>query len=253
MGANADIPSLNLLERLDLALAARAVTSVPDVAGLTEGQRLPSPPTTAAKHWVSGILGLRGLLVHPDDVERITGSEKFEEANEHQKYLLIRGMCAVHSRLEDLVGKGITPDGWSIVELFEKFTSGVARFRNNTLRRDMPWDSILYVNYPQCDDLKDCLDSFHLANSFTDIKVRFQNLHPVRQAFRVMWHFGRLAPFPDFNLSMSWVAMNLYLISTGYPAITPQGEDRELIHRLMTGPVPVRITPFEARLLGQCE
>ena len=89
MGANANIPSLNLLERLDLALAARAVTSVPDVAGLTEGQRLPSPPTTAAKHWVSGILGLRGLLVHPDDVERITGSEKFEDLRLLEAQLLL--------------------------------------------------------------------------------------------------------------------------------------------------------------------
>ena len=36
----------------------------------------------------------------------------------------------------------------------------------------------------------------------------FDELHPVRQAPRLMWRFARIAPFPDFNLVMSFVLMN---------------------------------------------
>jgi hypothetical protein len=109
------------------------------------------------------------------------------------------------------------------------------------------------VNYPAIDDLNARLDNFHRGNCYTDLALRFESLHPARQAFRVMWHFGRIAPFPDFNLSMAWVAMNLYLLSAGYPGITPERNDRELLHRLMTGPAPTRVTPLETRLLSQFE
>ena len=136
-----------------------------------------------------------------------------------------------------------------VVDMFKEFTRGVARFRNNTLRRDLPWDAILFVDYPACGNVSDCLDAFHRGNFYTDLGLRFENLHPVRQAFRILWLFARISPFPDFNLTMAWVAMNMYLAECGYPMLAPRHEDRERLHRMIGGPVPRKVVAFESRLL----
>ena len=74
-------------------------------------------------------------------------------------------------------------------------------------------------------------------------------MHPVRQSFRVLWRFARLAPFPDFNLVMAFVAMNAHLLAQGYPMVRPLAGDRELLVHLVSGPPPLRHGTFESRLL----
>jgi hypothetical protein len=253
MVADQETPRLNLLQRLDLALATRVAATPPLVTDLTRGIGLPDPPAVDVAVWVSGLLGLRGLLVRPEDVAAVIAGEPCRFEEDRHEYCLISGLHRVHARMLRWRRDGRAPDGWSMVELFKEFTRDVPRFRNNQVRKDAPWDAILYVKYPDSDKLPAILDSFNRDNAYMDHSVRFDNLHPVRQSFRMMWHFARIAPFPDFNITMSWVAMNLYLLHCGYPMFTPVREDRERLHRMLTGPVPLRILSFETRLLDSLE
>jgi hypothetical protein len=147
--------------------------------------------------------------------------------------------------------EGQPPDGWHLAEQFKLFSRGVVRFRRNSLRRDLPWDAILYVKYPEAEKVRGLLDSFNLDVCYGDNPLRFQRAHPVRQAFRIMWRLARIAPFPDFNLVMAFVAMSEYLLYKGYPLFCPEPEDRALLHRMVSGPVPSRMMRFESRLLGR--
>lgn len=253
MVADQETPRLNLLQRLDLALASRVAEAPPRVTDLTRGKGLPEPPAVDVSEWISGLLGLRGLLVRPEDAAAVIQGEPCRFEEDRHEYNLISGLNRVYDRMLQWRKEGRAPDGWLMVELFKEFTRDVARFRNNQMRKDSPWDAILYVKYPDSENLSVYLDNFNRENAYTDNSVRFNNLHPVRQSFRVMWHFARIAPFPDFNITMSWVAMSLYLLHAGYPMIAPCREDRERLHRMLTGPVPLRIVSFETRLLELIE
>lgn len=249
MGADAETPPLNLLQRVDLALARRVATSTLQVQELTRGIGLPVPPPVDPNAWIAGVLGLRGLLIHEQDVAAVIAGDESRYDPDCHEHNLIAGMARVYECLLQRADPCRAPDGWLMVELFKEFTRDVKRFRNNFTRRDMPWDAILYVNHPKHDDVSACLDSFRLENYYTDNSLRFKSLHPVRQSFRVMWHFARIAPFPDFNLTMAWVALNLYLLHCGYPMLLAERDDRERLYRLITGPVPLRITTLESRML----
>lgn len=249
MGADSETPPLNLLQRVDLALARRVATTKLQVQELTRGVGLPAPPRVDPNAWIAGVLGLRGLLICEQDVAAVIAGEELRYEPDHHEYNLIAGMARVYERLLLLAEQCRAPDGWLMVDLFKEFTRDVARFSNNFTRRDMPWDAILYVDHPPCEDIPACLDSFRLENHYTDNSIRFENLHPVRQSFRVMWHFARIAPFSDFNLSMAWVALNFYLLHRGYPMLVAEREDRERLHKLMTGPVPLRVAALESRML----
>jgi hypothetical protein len=126
----------------------------------------------------------------------------------------------------------------------------VRRFRNNALRSDPPWDGVLYVPHPAPGELPALLDTFDAGHSYRDHPAVFASLHPVRQSFRVLWRFARLAPFPDLNLPMAWLAMCGHLLGKGYPLLVPEPSDRELVLRLVSGPPPLRMTRWEARLLA---
>lgn len=254
MATDQDTPIPNVLQRLDLALAMRVADAPPLVDDLTQGLGLPVVPSADRRDWVAGMLGLRGLLVHTDDVQAVIDGDAGRFDPGHHEYALIDGLLRVRRRLAELdIGVSMAPDGWVLMDLFKEFVSNVARFRNNFMRRDTPWDAILYVKYPDSVNLEQYLDNFNIDNSYMDNTVRFENLHPVRQAFRVMWHFARIAPFPDFNITMAWVAMDMYLLHAGYPMIIPQRGDREILHRMMSGPVPLKIRFLERRLLGILE
>lgn len=254
MAANQDTPRLNILQRLDLALALRVADAPPLVMELTEGLGLPAVPAVDRLEWVAGLLGLRGLRVRSEEVQAVIDGDPGRFDPEHHEYALIDGMLQVHQRLvEPGANFSPPPDGWTLMELFKQFVGKVARFRNNHIRKDTPWDAVLYVKYPESKDLTDCLDNFHRDNAYMDNSVRFENLHPVRQAFRVLWHFARIAPFPDFNLTMAWVAMDMFLCHSGYPMLVPEHGDRERLHRMMTGPVPLRIRDLEYRMLAGLE
>ncbi len=242
---------LSFLERLDVSLASRWVSGsmdAPAVHTLTEGSGLPEVPTVDPRRWISSVLGLRGLLVHPEDVDAVLSGRDCRYTELQHEHAMIRGLGRVLRVIHQHASQGRAPDGWHLAQLFKVFSRGVSRFRNNSLRRDMPWDAILYVTYPAPERVRSLLDDFNLDACYGDHPLRFCNMHPVRQAFRLLWRLARIAPFPDFNLVMAFVAMSEYLLYSGYPLFCPEPEDRAMLHRLVSGPIPNRIMRFESRM-----
>ncbi len=244
----------NLLQRLDLALATQLANAGEDVLTAAEHhQEWLFRSETGDNTWVAATLGLRGLAIRAADVADVLGGRPGRFRRRHQEHALIFGMQSVLQMVRDRAAQGTPPDGWFLVELFKVLTADVARLRRNSLRGDHPWDGLLYVNYPEPAQLKSLLDSFTQAKSFRDVPGRFLSLHPVRQSFRILWRFARLCPFPDFNIPMSFVAMNAYLLAKGYPLVTPLAEDRELFAKVISGPPPLRLVQLESRLLQRVE
>ena len=244
----------SLLEQLDLALVDRLAGSDEDV--LTAVQRHQEQllrSETADEKWVAATLALRGLAIRPGDVADALAGRAGRFRRRHQEHALIFGMQSVLQMVRDRAARGVPPDGWFLVELFRVLTADIARFRKNTVRGDHPWDGMLYMNYPQPKQLKGLLDSFTEANSYLDIRARFLSLHPVRRSFRILWRFARMAPFPDFNIPMAFLAMNAYLIAKGYPLMTPEAGDRHMFAKVISGPPPLRLVQYESRLLRQVE
>ena len=126
----------------------------------------------------------------------------------------------------------------------------VARFRNNSLRRDLPWDALPDVRYPEPDRLQGLVDGFHVANHYGDREDPFAELHPVRQAVRMFWRIGRIAPFPDFNLTMAFLVMNAHLRRLGYPLFRAEPGDRRRFQDLVRSAVPLKCLFVEQRLLA---
>ena len=89
----------------------------------------------------------------------------------------------------------------------------------------------------------------HPEAGFGENSAAFEVLHPVRRALRVMWRLARIAPFPDYNLSMSFAVGCSYLLSHGYPLLVLETGDRGLLERLIRSGAPKRATRFELRLL----
>jgi len=241
-----------LLERLDLALATRMAHRA-ELVDLRRAEawseKWMGPPAAAPAHLIAGLLGLRGLAVTEADAAAILAGGTGRHRREDQEYRLTVGLRGALARIVEHTGDGRMPDGWFMVELFRTFAGELPRFRNNTLRRDLPWDTILYVTYPKPGQVRSLLDTFDQAHAFRDFPALFRSLHPVRQSFRILWRLARIAPFPDFNLVMAFVAMNAALHARGYPMLAPRREDRALLNRLVSGPPPRRIARFEARLL----
>lgn len=250
-----DLPQArhSLLERLDVAIASRLSQGANprDLATSAHSfqARLFEQQAEDAR-FIASLLRLRGFIVMDDDAAHVLSRHRSRFRPNDQEWLLIRGLTDVLQMVRDRASQGIPPDGWFLVELFKVMTRGVARFRNNVLRQDQPWDAVLYVRYPAPGDLRFLLDTFNGAHRYRD-RPFFDKLHPVRQACRVLWRFCRIAPFPDFNQLMAWVAMNAYLLSKGYPMLVPEQRDRELLTRLVGGPAPKRLVQFESRLLAQ--
>ncbi len=244
----------NLLERLDLALVDQLAGAGEDVVQAAQAQQEQMLRSeTGDDNWVAATLALRGLAVRSTDVADVLAGRPGRFRRRHQEHALIFGMQSVLQMIRDRGARGIPPDGWFMAELFKVLTADVARFRKNTLREDHPWDGLLYVSYPQPKRLKGLLDSFTEANSYLDIPARFLSLHPVRRSFRILWRFARMAPFPDFNLLMSFLGMNAYLIANGYPLMASMAGDRELFAKVIAGPPPLRLVQCESRLLRQVE
>jgi hypothetical protein len=245
-----------LVERLDLALAARVAQradlvdprAVEAWADGALGQGITEPAA-----WVARVLLLRGIVVTYDEAAAILAGDSNRYRPDDQEYRLTVGLHRVLQRIGAQAAAGQEADGWFLVELFRLLVGELPRFRNNTLRRDLPWDSVLYVPYPQPGEVRALLDTFDAAHAFRDFPPLFESLHPVRQAFRILWRFARIAPFPDFNLLMGFVAMNAWLLARGYPMVSPDRGDRLMLNRLIGGPPPRRILRFEARLLAAVE
>jgi hypothetical protein len=254
MGFEPQTPTLTYLERLDLALASRIVPraeqfdlqAAPETWAhlLIDVSNRPRP----AAGLVCGHLELRGIDLRLSEVQSVLHGRHGRYHPEHQEYAFIQGMARCLSLMNERARAQRTPDGEFAVELFRAFAGDLARFKNNWLRRDMPWDGLLHVPYPDAGDVPSLLGQFDETACYRDVPARFLALHPVRQSFRVLWRAARVAPFPDFNLLMAFLLMNAYLMAKGYPAITPMPGDRELLTRALAGPPPSRLSVFEARL-----
>lgn len=250
---NADAqPEPSLLERIDLALASHLVTGVGHSEPLATAQRVfdvvrrPAPGDAA---FVASLLRLRGFVVTDEDAASVIHGTPGRLSAVTQEYRLIRGLCECLRLVRARATDGKPPDGWFLVDLWRAMTADLPRFRNNELRRGPPWDAVLYVNYPSPDELRFLLDTFDSARHYRDQPLAFLAQHPIRQGFRLMWRFARIAPFPDFNLVIAWLAMNAWLQTKGYPLLAADQGDQGLMARLVGGPPPTKIVQFESRLL----
>ncbi len=248
-------PTLTHLERLDLALAARIVPLAARLDTKAAPEAFPRIATAEpmrqrpAAVLVCGLLELRGLELSLADVQDVLSGRAGRFQSPHQEAEFVLGLSRCLAMVSARAQSGVPPDGAFARELFQAFSHRIPRFRNNVLRRDMPWDGLLYLTYPPAADVASLLASFDGANCYRDVRARFSGLHPVRQSFRLLWRFARIAPFPDFNQLMAFLLMNTYLLVHGYPAVPPASGDRELLRRVIVGPPPTRLLEFEARLV----
>ena len=247
-------PTRPILDRADLTLAQR-------LAGATQAGEDDWLAVAHSYHdrlyradsqdprFMAALLRLRGFSVQDEDAVDVLQGTSTRLAPACQESQLLFGLVDVLQMIRDRASLGTPPDGWFQVEVFKVMTRGLARFRNNALRVDQPWDGVLYVNHPRSKDLTSVLDKFDYAHRYRDLPAFFDRLHPLRQGFRILWRFARIAPFPDLNVPMSWLAMCGWLLSRGYPMLMPVVKDRALLARLLSGPPPLRVVQWESRLL----
>jgi hypothetical protein len=253
---NADQNQLSMLERIDLALATRMVGSAGDDEPIAVAQRVLDGvrrPTPGDISFLAALLRLRGLVIDDADAACVLEGRPGRLSPLTQEHRLLRGLQSVLQLIRDRAAEGRAPDGWFMVELFRAMTADLPRFRNNDLRRGPPWDALLYVSYPTPEQLPPILDTFDQARCYRDLPMVFHSLHPVRQGFRLMWRFARIAPFPDFNVVMAWLGMNAWLQAKGFPLLSPERGDQMLMSRLLSGPPPSKIVQLEGRLLSAFE
>jgi hypothetical protein len=249
---NQDEAQLSLLERVDLALASRMVGDPAREELLAKAQlvldtvRRPAPTDA---EFIAALLRLRGFVIDDDDARAVFSGRPGRLSPIAQEHRLLGGLRECLRLVRKRASDGHAPDGWFMVDLFRALTAELPRFRNNELRQGPPWDSLMYVTYPAPDQLAPILDTFDAARSFRDVPTVFQRLHPVRQGFRILWRFARVAPFPDFNLVMAWLGMSAWLQAKGFPLLMPERGDQQLLVKLVGGPPPSKVLQFEGRLL----
>ncbi|MFN3243463.1 MAG: hypothetical protein ACE37K_18310 [Planctomycetota bacterium] len=248
--------NLSMLERADLALASRLVGEGVEedlIAGaqrVLDGIRRPSPSDA---EFVISLLRLRGFVLDDADAEDVLAGRESRMSPLTQEYRLLRGLQKCLRMIRQRASQSVPPDGWFLVDLFRTMTAELPRFRNNDLRRSPPWDALLYVNYPSPDQLRFLVDSFDCKRCYRDAPIVFNGMHPVRQGFRLMWRWARIAPFPDFNAVIAWLGMNAWLHAKGFPLLRAEQGDQQFLSKLLSGPPPSKIVQFEARLVAAFE
>ena len=250
---NQDEAQLSLLERVDLALASRMVGDPAREELLAKAEQVLDAvrrPAPSDVEFIASLLRLRGFVIDDDDAAAALSGRVGRLSPIAQEHRLMCGLRECLQLLRRRAAEGNPPDGWFLVDLFRAMTAELPRFRNNELRQGPPWDSLMYVSYPAPDQLAPALDTFDQARCFRDQPLAFERLHPVRQGFRLLWRFARIAPFPDFNLVMAWLAMNAWLQAKGFPLLPPERGDQELMVKLVSGPPPTKIVQLEGRLLS---
>lgn len=242
-----------MLERVDLALASRMVRAAADEEPLAGAQRIldrvrREAPSDAK--FLTSLLRLRGFVIGDDDVVDILAGRQGRLSPITQEHRLLRGLRECLRLIRLRADDGLAPDGWFLVELFRTMTAELPRFRNNELRRGPPWDALMWVDYPAPEHLRSVLDTFDLQRCYRDVAMVWHTLHPVRQGFRLLWRFARVAPFPDFNTVIAWIGMNAWLQAKGFPLLAPEPGDQQMMSRLLSGPPPTKVVALEARLLA---
>jgi hypothetical protein len=248
-----DLRQLSALERVDLALASRMLTPGADCEPIAAAQRALDgvrQPGVADIPFIASLLRLRGFALADEDAADVLCGRPSRLSPVTQEHRLLRGLAECLQRIRQRAADGREPDGWFLVEMFRTMTAELPRFRNNDLRRGPPWDALLYVDYPAADQLRVALDRFEPEHSYRDTPVVFQALHPVRQGFRLFWRFARLAPFADFNVVVAWLGLNAWLQAKGFPLLAAAAGDQQALVRMVSGPPPMRVPVFEARLLA---
>lgn len=246
-------PDATILDRVDLALAHRIAGVPRDENGWLAAahgyhQRLYRRSVRDAQ-FLAALLRLRGFSVQENDAQQILAGTSVRYSPACQESQLLFGLVDVLQMVRDRASQGRPPDGWFLVESFRVMTRGLPRFRNNALRADQPWDGLFTVVHPRPTELQRSLDRFDLPHRYGDPAGLFDRLHPLRQGFRILWRFARMAPFPDLNVPMGWLCMCSWLLARGYPMLCPHSGDRERLVRFVAGPPPVRVVQWEARLL----
>jgi hypothetical protein len=242
----------SLLERVDLALATRFANASDHNEPLATSQNLLDElrrPTQGDAVFLAGLLQLRGFVVQDEDARDVIEGHLGRLSPTTQEHRLLLGLRECLRLTRARAGAGVPPDGWFLVDLFKTMTRDLPRFRNIDLRRGPPWDAILHVTYPSPDQLRFLVDRFDLSNCYRDVAPAFHALHPVRQGFRLLWRFLRIAPFSDFNAIIAWLGMNSWLQTKGYPLLSAHDEDRHFLTRLANGPPPTKLLQLESRLL----
>jgi hypothetical protein len=245
-----------LLERVDLALASRMAVAVAEpeplavVQRVLDGVRRPTPDDAG---FVAALLRLRGFVVDDQDALDVLSDRPGRLSPITQEHRILRGLHECLRLLRQRAAAGICPDGPFLLDLFRAMTTRLPRFRNNDLRRGPPWDAQVYVNHPPAEQLRGLLETFDAERCYRDVPAVFHALHPVRQGFRLLWRFARIAPFPDFNVVLAWLGMNAWLQAKGYPLLPSAAGDQALLSRLISGPPPTKVLQFEARLLRVLE
>ncbi len=245
-----------MLERADLALASHLVTGIGQPEPLAVAQRVIDGvrrSTPSDVQFLAAALRLRGFVIADEDAQSAMDGTPGRLSPITQEHRMVRGLRECLRLIRQRAADGLPPDGGFLVDLFRTLTAELPRFRNNDVRRGPPWDAVLYVNYPQAEELRALLDTFDLEHHYRDHPIVFRPQHPVRQGFRLMWRFARIAPFPDFNLVMAWLAMNAWLQWKGYPLLAAEAGDQALLSRMVGGPPPTKVVQFEARLLAAVE
>lgn len=248
--------SPSLLERVDLALASRLVGAVGADEPVATAQRVLDDvrrPTPADATFLASLLRLRGFVVDDDDAIDVLRGRPGRLAPITQEYRMLSGLRECLRLVRLRANEGAPPDGWFLVDLFRAMTAELPRFRNNDLRRGPPWDAQIYVTYPVPEQLRNLLSTFDVDRCYRDMPQVWTGLHPVRQGFRLMWRFARIAPFPDFNLVMAWLGMNAWLLVKGYPLLPIEQGDQELLARTISGPPPSKMLQMEQRLLRRLQ
>jgi len=244
----------SLLERIDVALAAR-IALLAEGVDLAHPQALEGDPDMFSSgfvsRWIAGILAAQGVEVSVDDAAGVLRGESSPLSPQSEEFLLVTGMNRVLGAIRDRAGEGLPPDGLFLTEQFSTLTAGISRFEGHALRQDTPWDAIPCIPYPEAADLPSLFKVFSANFSYGDSPALFESLHPVRRSFRAFWQLARLAPFPDLNLAMSLVAMNAYLLTHGYPLVSPGSADSELLRRVVAAEPPCEIRALERRLLSR--
>jgi hypothetical protein len=242
-----------LLERVDLVLATRLANASDHHEALATSQNLLDEvrrPSSGDAVFMAGLLRLRGFVVQDVDVRDVVEGRLGRLSPTTQEHRLLLGMRECLRLVRERAGAGVPPDGWFLVDLFRAMTRDLPRFRNIDLRRGPPWDALLHVTHPPPDQLRFLVDRFDLNNCYRDVAPAFHALHPVRQGFRLLWRFLRIAPFSDFNAIIAWIGMNAWLQTKGYPLLNAHDEDRQFLARLANGPPPTKILQLESRLLA---
>lgn len=211
-----------------------------------DGVRRPMPSDVT---FLASLLRLRGFVIDDRDVDDVLAGRPGRLPSITQEHRLLTGLRECLRLVRARAAEGRSPDGWFLVELFRTMTAELPRFRNNDLRRGPPWDAVLYVDYPPPDQLRYVLDTFDEAHCYRDVPLVFQSLHPVRQGFRILWRFARVAPFSDFNVLIAWLGMNAWLQAKGFPLLAPVPGDQQLMVRMLSGQPPTKCVPLEGRML----